>query len=64
MAVGHTVNVASRIERLDDCSNTGVPVSAALRDIAGPGVRHATAADARSPQDRADVSEMATDGGA
>ena len=64
MAVGHTVNVASRIERLDDCSNTGVPVTPALRDIPAPGVPHATAADARSPKDRADVSEMAADGGA
>ena len=59
-ALGHTVNVASRIEQLNKRYSTRVLVSAALRDVAGPGFRfrHIDDAEVRGTQDRVDVYEL------
>jgi adenylate cyclase len=63
--LGHTVNVASRIEQLNKLYGTRILVSAALRDAAGPGFgfRHIDDAEVRGSQDRIEVYEMAAQTG-
>ncbi|RYB01979.1 adenylate/guanylate cyclase domain-containing protein [Lichenibacterium ramalinae] len=58
--LGHTVNVASRIEQLNKDYGTRILVSGALRDAAGPAFafRHVAARPVRGTQDSIDLYEL------
>ena len=58
--LGHTVNVASRIEQLNKDYGTRILVSGALREAAGPAFRfrHVASRSVRGTQDRIELYEL------